>query len=98
MIFSKNRKDAVALLLTISRQDIATPSQIAARRNYRPKKLLNRQLFFLQGIPGVGPVLAARMIAKFGSLKAVTNATEDAFKKVEGIGKAKRIYGFIDAN
>jgi Fanconi anemia group M protein len=98
VIFSKNKEDTVALLLAIARQDIATLSQIAAPKKYRSKKLVSRQLFFLQGIPGVGPALAARMIATFGSLKAVINATEEALKKVEGIGKhkAKRIYGFIN--
>ena len=100
IIFSKNKKDTIALLLTIARQDITTLSQIAAPKNYRPKRLPSRQLFFLQGIPGVGPALAVRLAEQFGSLKAVINATEGELRRVEGIGKnkAKRIYGFINAN
>lgn len=77
VIFSKSREDTVALLLMAARQDTAAISQLAATKNYRPKKLRSRQLFFLQGIPDVGPVLATRLLKKIGGLKAVINATEE---------------------
>ncbi|MBW7890928.1 MAG: hypothetical protein H3C48_07870 [Chitinophagaceae bacterium] len=98
IIFSKDKKDTAALLLTIAQQDLATPSKIAALKNYRPKKPHSRRLFFLQAIPGIGPALATRMIVEFGSLKAVINASEEELKKVEGIGKnkAKNISRFIN--
>ncbi|HRN56687.1 MAG TPA: ERCC4 domain-containing protein [Agriterribacter sp.] len=98
-IFSKSAEDTVAILLTIARQDMILSSQIAAPQNRRPKKTASRQLLFLQGIPGVGPALAARLLAQFGNLKAVINATEGALKSVEGIGEnsAKKILGFIGA-
>lgn len=100
VIFSKNKEDTVALLLAIARQDITALPQIAAPKIYRSKKPVSRQLFFLQGIPGVGPVLAARMLEKFGSLKAAVNAGERELKKIAGIGKnkAKEISGFINNN
>ncbi|MFT3948285.1 MAG: ERCC4 domain-containing protein [Agriterribacter sp.] len=99
VIFSKNREDTVALLLAIVRQDKTTLPQLKAPKNYRSKKLASRQLFFLQGIPGIGPALAARMLEKFGSLKAAVNATEKELQNVEGIGKgnAKKIFDFINA-
>ncbi|HRP57501.1 ERCC4 domain-containing protein [Agriterribacter sp.] len=99
VIFSKSNEDTVALLLTIARQDMTFLPQIAASKNHRSKKMANRQLFFLQGIPGVGPLLAARLLKKFGTLKAVINATEEELKQVEGIGgnNAKKISGFISA-
>lgn len=82
-----------------ARQDISALSQVAAPKNYRSKRLVRRQLFFLQGIPGVGPLLAARLLNKFGALKTVINATEEELKQVEGIGrnKAKKVFGFISA-
>jgi Fanconi anemia group M protein len=99
VIFSKSRENTVALLLMAARQDTTAISQLAATKNYRPKKLRNRQLFFLQGIPDVGPVLATRLLKKFGSLKAVINATEEELKQVEGIGgnNAKKISEFVSA-
>lgn len=98
VIFSKNREDTVALLLTIARQDMTLLPQVTALKSHRPKKLASRQLFFLQGIPGVGPLLAARLLKKFGTPKAVINATEEELKQVGGIGRnnAKKIAGFIN--
>lgn len=97
VIFSKSREDTVALLLMAARQEISALSQVAVPKNYRPKRLAGRQLFFLQGIPNVGPVLAARLLKKFGSPKAVINATEQELKQVGGIGgnNAKKIFGYI---
>ncbi len=99
VIFSKSREDTVVILLTIARQDINLSIQVATPKNYRSKRLVKRQLFFLQGIPGVGPLLAARLLEKFGTLKAVINATEGELKQVEGIGgnNAKKISRFISA-
>lgn len=97
VMFSKSREDTITLLLAIARQDMTDVLQIAGPKNYRPKKTVSRQLFFLQGIPGIGPALAARMLEKFGSLKAAVNATEKELKSVEGIGKGKtkKIFRFI---
>ncbi|MCC6289835.1 MAG: hypothetical protein IT249_18305 [Chitinophagaceae bacterium] len=97
-IFSKNKENTVALLLAIARQDMNISTHIAAPKNYRPKKTVSRQLFFLQGIPGVGPALAVRLMEKFGNLKVVVNATEEELRSVEGIGrnKVKKISGFIN--
>ncbi|HTN09331.1 ERCC4 domain-containing protein [Agriterribacter sp.] len=99
VIFSKSRENTAALLLMAARQDHTASLQIAAPKNYRSKRLVRRQLFFLQGIPGVGPLLAARLLKKFGTLKAVINATEEELKQVEGIGgnNAKKISGFVSA-
>ena len=80
VIFSKNREDTVALLLTIARQDMASLPHISAPKSHRSKKMANRQLFFLQGLPGVGPQLADRLLKKFGTPKAVINATEEELK------------------
>ena len=99
VMFSKSKEDTVALLLMAARQDLNAFSQVAAHKNYRPKRLVRRQLFFLQGIPDVGPVLATRLLKKFCNLKAVITATEKELKQVEGIGKngAKKIVEFMSA-
>ena len=40
----------------------------------------------MQGLPRVGPVLAARLLARFGGVRAVVGATEAELAEVEGIG------------
>ena len=80
-----------------ARQNITTSSQIATPKNHHPKKLASRQLFFLQGLPGVGPLLVARLLKKIGTPKALINGTEEELKQAEGIGgnNEKKVSGFI---
>ncbi len=63
------------------------------RSGYRPKRRKARQLYILQGLPGIGRCKAVRLLEKFGSIQNVVTAGEEALAEVEGIGKAsaKRI-------
>ncbi len=38
------------------------------RSGYRPRKLASRQLYILQGLPGIGPQIAKRLLKRFGSV------------------------------
>lgn len=40
----------------------------------------------LMGIPGVGPSMAQKLLAHFGTVSGVANASVDALKKVKGVG------------
>jgi len=52
----------------------------------RPSGKRKTQLYVLQGLPGVGPTRAQRLLAVFGSVEAVMTASEEALQEVEGIG------------
>jgi ERCC4-type nuclease len=43
----------------------------------------------LQGLPGVGPVLARRLLGTFGSIGGVMTGDADALCEVKGIGPQK---------
>ncbi len=58
------------------------------RPGYRPKGRRARQLFVLQGLPGIGPERAARLLEHFGSVSAVFTASAEALTAVAGIGPA----------
>jgi len=47
----------------------------------------------LQGLPGVGPALANRLLLQFGSVERVITADQNVLMEVRGIGakKAQRI-------
>jgi ERCC4-type nuclease len=40
-------------------------------------------------LPGVGPSLARRLLARFGTLQALANASLDELMEVEGVGEAR---------
>jgi ERCC4-type nuclease len=58
------------------------------RHGYRPKTKRKRQLFILQGLPGVGSERAERLLAMFGSVEAAISASSSELQTVDGIGKS----------
>ncbi|MGZ8268464.1 MAG: helix-hairpin-helix domain-containing protein [Burkholderiales bacterium] len=57
------------------------------RGGYRPRGKRARQLFILQGLPGVGPQHARRLIDHFGSVEGVVTASTDELSAISGIGR-----------
>ena len=84
---SKDPLETARLIVFIGRQmeTIATGSM--QRPGYRPKGKRKRQLFILQGLPGVGPEKAERLLAMFGSVEAAISASSYELQSVDGIGK-----------
>ena len=69
------------------------------RAGYRPRCLSTRQLYVLQGFPGVGPYLAKRLLNHFGTVAAVLDASSEKLKGVKGVGRvtAETIREVLDA-
>jgi DNA excision repair protein ERCC-4 len=67
--------------------------QVRRRFDRKPKRLASRRLFLLQGLPGVGPALAHRLLGRFGSVERVFTADAATLAEVRGFGlkKAARI-------
>ena len=81
------RDAAARLLVYLGRQAQQFASGSLPRPGYRPKGKRARQLFLLQGLPGVGPERAARLLERFGSVQAVTAASADELAEVDGFGE-----------
>jgi DNA excision repair protein ERCC-4 len=82
------------LILRILADQASRRSQPVLRRfDRKPKRLASRRLFLLQGLPGVGPALAHRLLDHFGSIERVLSAEASALTEVRGVGakKAARI-------
>jgi DNA excision repair protein ERCC-4 len=83
-----------ARILQLLANQASKPRQHTLRRfDRKPKRLASRRLFVLQGLPGVGPALAHRLLAQLGSVEGVITAGAAALTQVRGLGpkKAARI-------
>jgi DNA excision repair protein ERCC-4 len=105
---SKKPFETACLILYAARQIRSIAKGVSQRRGYQPRSKRKKQLFILQGLPGVGSERAVRLLDTFGSVEAVVTATGRQLQSVEGIGRqtAEKIrwavsdqiqpYGIID--
>jgi ERCC4-type nuclease len=84
---SRDCCETARLMVYAARQVRAAARGAHYRAGYRPKGKWKRQLYILQGLPGVGPERAARLLDRFGCVEAVVGAGSEALQSVEGIGK-----------
>ena len=84
---AKDSAETAKLIIYIARQLKSMAKGGVYRQGYRPKDKRKKQLFILQGLPGIGPERAGRLLDKFGSVAAVISASSDELKAVYGIGK-----------
>lgn len=85
---SINPCETAHLIIYATRQINSIVKGSIQRTGYRPKGKRKRQLFILQGLPGVGRAKAKCLLDKFGSVEGVINATTDDLQSVNGIGKS----------
>jgi len=89
VIYSRDPEDSLRVLRFLARQLTRTDRGILRRYDRKPKRLASRKLYVLQGLPGVGPALANRLLAQFGSIERVVVADEEALRQVRGVGCRK---------
>ena len=87
LLRSLNPEETVDLMLCAARQGRAFASGALPRRGRRPRGKACVQNHILQGLPGVGPARAKRLLDRFGSIEAVVVAPVDTLATVPGIGK-----------
>jgi len=85
---SKDPSETAGLIVYIGRQIESMAGGGVQRHGYRPKSKRKRQLFILQGLPGVGPERADRLLDRFGSVEAAISASSSDLQSVNGIGKS----------
>lgn len=89
LVFSKSSCGTAEILILAGRQDGKYGDEVLKRTGRKPKRIQTQKLYFLQGLPGIGPGIAKRMLEYFGSIEKVVNAHEDELSGVKGIGKKK---------
>jgi DNA excision repair protein ERCC-4 len=93
LLRSMNGEETARLMLYAARQAQWFQSGGLPRYAKRPKGKRRAQLALLQGLPGVGPDRAQRLLERFGSIEAVLTAATEELASVKGIGErtAERI-------
>lgn len=84
---SKDSCETAKLMVMTAKQAYRKISGGLQRQGYRPKGKKARQLFMLQGLPGIGRKKAEMLIDKFGTVEAVVNAKAEDLASVYGLGK-----------
>ncbi len=84
---TRSPEETVRTFLYAARQGRNIVQGALQRRGHRPKGKVALQRYLLQGLPGVGPQRAARLLDRFGSVQAVLSAAQDELAAVAGIGR-----------
>jgi Fanconi anemia group M protein len=89
VLHSSEAEHSLLVLRFLAKQASRPQQPVLRRFDRKPKRLASRRLFLLQGLPGVGPALASRLLDHFGSIERVINADVSALAEVRGIGPRK---------
>lgn len=87
LLRTRTPEETVRTMLYAAQQGRAYAMGALPRPGYRPRGKRARQLFILQGLTGIGPERARRLIAHFGSVEAIVKARAEELRVVSGIGK-----------
>ena len=95
---AKDPAETARLIVYLARQARRVAKGGFSRPGYRPKGSRARQLFILQGRPGVGPDRAARLLDRFSTIQGVANASTSSLAAIDGIGEktAARIRAILE--
>ncbi len=83
---SRDAEETARLLVYLGQQALARAEGVHGRPGHRPKGRRARQLYLLQGLPGIGPERAERLLARFGSVERTMAASAEELAALEGIG------------
>ena len=84
---SQGPEETARLIRYAARQVRSITSGALPRKIKRPKGKLKAQLQLLQGLPGVGPDRAKRLLEAFGCIEGVLTAAAEELATVPGIGE-----------
>lgn len=87
LLRSMDPEETASLILFAARQGRAVAAGTLPRKGQRPRGKPRVQSRILQGLPGVGPERAKRLLERFGTVEAVIAAPATDLAAVPGIGK-----------
>jgi len=89
VLCARDPEDSLRILRLLAHQLGTSDHGLLTRYDRKPRRLASRKLYMLQGLPGVGPALAHRLLLEFGSVERVVTADEEELMRVPGVGRKK---------
>lgn len=80
-------EETAALMLATARQAHVCATGALPRYGHRPRGKRRLQSHILQGLPGIGPARAQRLIERFGNIEAIIAAPAQELARVPGVGE-----------
>jgi Fanconi anemia group M protein len=87
IISTNNSKETANLLAMLAKREIEEGRAVGIRGEKVSMSLQERQQFIVEGLPGISATLAQRLLAHFGSVKAIMKADVTQLCEVRGIGE-----------
>jgi DNA excision repair protein ERCC-4 len=86
VIRALDAKEAARVMVYAAQQLERQESYVCTRHGRRPKGKRRLQSHILQGLPGIGPMRAEDLLARFGTVLGVFTARQELLEHVPGIG------------
>lgn len=83
---SESAAQTAIQLVTMARHATEGLGYEIALRGAKPKDRSSQAQYLVEGLPGIGPAAAKKLLAHFGSPAKVLLATPDELTQVKGIG------------
>ncbi len=88
VFYTSSKQETAKTILRLSQNEILSKRAPIARKA-KPKRLVNKQLFFLQGLPGISKKLSYDLLKEFKTIEQIMRADEISLQKIKGIGRTK---------
>lgn len=97
---ARDGRECVSLMLYAAEQTADGKRVLLRRPAVMGKNKQRRQLYILQGLPGVGDARSRNLLERFQTPANVFTASVDELQQVQGIGRiqAEKIYSIIHEN
>ena len=86
VVMTGSTRETAQMLLVMQRHATEGLGYEIALRGGKPKDRTVQSRYLIEGLPGIGPGAARKLLAHFGSAHAVFNASPEDLRAVAGIG------------
>jgi len=86
VISTSDVKETANLLASMAKREKEEGRLVGIRGEKVAMSLQDRQQFIIEGLPGISATLAQRLLAHFGSVKAIMEADAEKLCEVRGVG------------